>query len=191
MKFRISVLVFIAFFLLIQHSAFSREVRVHLIVTSDIHARIFPYDFANDKPLNASLAHVHTLVSIARARPESNVILLDNGDLIQGTPAGYYANFVQQERENLFSRVMNLMQFDAATVGNHDIEAGPEVYNRLIKEFRFPYLGANVINTETGKPFFIPYTVIERQGVRIAVLGLTTPAVPTWLPEKLWQGMSF
>ncbi|HSV87344.1 MAG TPA: bifunctional UDP-sugar hydrolase/5'-nucleotidase, partial [Bacteroidales bacterium] len=66
-----------------------------------------------------------------------------------------------------------------------------EVYNRLIKEFRFPYLGANVINTETGKPFFKPYTIVERQGVRIAVLGLTTPGVPTWLPEKLWQGMSF
>lgn len=191
MRIQSKALLFLAFILLLPAFAVSSEVKVHLIVTSDIHARVFPYDFVSDRPMQASMAHVHTLVSIARARQGSNVILLDNGDLIQGTPAGYYANFVQQARQNLFSRVLNLMQYDAATVGNHDIEAGPEVYNRLIKEFDFPYLGANVINNETGKPFFKPYTIIERQGVRIAVLGLTTPAVPTWLPEKLWKGMSF
>ncbi|HAK00346.1 MAG TPA: bifunctional metallophosphatase/5'-nucleotidase [Bacteroidales bacterium] len=172
-------------------SAIAREVRVQILVTADIHARIFPYDFVNDRPFNASMAHVYTLVRAARAQPGSNLILLDNGDLIQGSPAGYFAHFVQEADKNLFSRVMNLMRFDAATVGNHDIEAGPEVYNRLLREFRFPWLGANVLNTETGEPFFKPYTIISRQGVRIAVLGLTTPGVPTWLPEKLWKGMQF
>jgi len=191
MKTRISSVFLLYFVFFLWSPTFSSDIKVHILVTSDIHARIFPYDFVNDKPMQASMSHVHTLVSIARARPGSNIILLDNGDLIQGTPAGYYANFVQEARRNLFSRVLNLMQYDAATVGNHDIEAGPEVYNRLIQEFDFPYLGANVINTETGKPFFKPYTIINRQGVRIAVLGLTTPAVPTWLPEKLWKGMSF
>jgi len=66
-----------------------------------------------------------------RSRDNHNLILLDNGDLLQGTPAAYYANFVQETEENLFSRVMNFMRYDAATIGNHDIETGPEVYNRL------------------------------------------------------------
>jgi len=191
MKFTKLLLLGLSLFVFFPQFTDAREVRVQILVTSDIHARIFPYDFISDRPLPYSMAHVHTLVKAARAQSGSNIILLDNGDLIQGSPAGYYANFVQQEKENLFSRVMNEMRFDAATIGNHDIEAGPEVYNRLVKEFRFPWLAANVINVQTGKPFFVPYTIITRQGIRIAILGLTTPGVPTWLPEKLWKGMQF
>jgi 2',3'-cyclic-nucleotide 2'-phosphodiesterase / 3'-nucleotidase len=92
---------------------------------------------------------------------------------------------------NLFARVLNHLQFDAATVGNHDIEAGPEVYYRLRREFDFPWLGANIINTKNGKPAFEPYTIIEREGIRIAVLGLITPGVPGWLPQTLWPGLQF
>lgn len=191
MRIRFSVLFFLAFLLILPSFVASREIKVQVAVTSDVHARLFPYDFVNDQPLQASLANVHYLIRAVRSRQGSNIILLDNGDLIQGNPAAYYANFVQQSRQNLFSRVMNLMQYDAATVGNHDIEAGPEVYNRLKKEFRFPYLGANVINTETGLPHFQPYTIIRRQGIRIAVLGLTTTGVPNWLPEHLWKGLEF
>lgn len=191
MRIRFSLLIFLAVLLVLPANVISREIKVQIAVTSDVHARIFPYDFVNDRPMQSSLANVHYLVKAVRSRPGSNIILLDNGDLIQGTPAAYYANFVQETRQNLFSRVMNLMQYDAATVGNHDIEAGPAVYNRLKKEFRFPYLGANVINTETGQPHFQPYTIIRRQGIRIAVLGLTTTGVPNWLPEHLWKGLEF
>lgn len=191
MRIRFSILFFLAFLLILPSFVASREIKVQVAVTSDVHARLFSYDFVNDQPLQASLANVHYLIRAVRSRQGNNIILLDNGDLIQGNPAAYYANFVQQSRQNLFSRVMNLMQYDAATVGNHDIEAGPEVYNRLKKEFRFPYLGANVINTETGQPHFVPYTIIRRQGIRIAVLGLTTPAIPKWLPEHLWKGLEF
>lgn len=168
----------------------ARDIRIHIAVTSDVHARLFPYDFMNDSPRPTSLASVYYLIENARAR-QSSIILLDNGDMLQGTPAAYYANFVQDHKQNLFSRVMNLMRYDAATIGNHDIEAGPEVYNRLKNEFRFPWLGANVIDTSTGKPYFEPYTIIRRQGVDIAILGLTTPSVPTWLPPHLWEGLYF
>lgn len=191
MRFRKYLLPLLALLLLISQPVTAREIKVQVAVTSDIHARLFPYDLVNDIPIRNSMAHIHTLVSVARSKPGSNLILLDNGDLLQGTPAGYYANFVQKTRLNLFSRIMNLMQYDAAVVGNHDIEAGPATYNRLKKEFRFPYLGANVINTQTGQPHFQPYTIITRQGIRIAVLGLTTPGVPTWLPEHLWKGLEF
>ncbi len=169
----------------------AREVKVQVAVTADVHARIFPYDFVANRPAKTSMANVHYLVQSLRARDRSNLILLDNGDLIQGTPAAYYANFVQEADENLFSRVMNFMGYDAATIGNHDIEAGAEVYDRLVEEFNFPWLGGNVLDEDTGEPYFRPYTIIKRQGVRVAVLGLTTTGVPNWLPPHLWQGLVF
>lgn len=172
-------------------AALAREIKVQIAATADVHARLFSYDFVMNKPARTSMANVHYLVQAMRSREGSNIILLDNGDLLQGTPAAWYANFVQEADKNLFSRVMNFMRYDAATVGNHDIEAGPEVYKRLIKEFNFPWLGANVIDAETGEPFFKPYTIIERQRVRVAILGLTTTGVPNWLPPHLWKGLEF
>ncbi len=169
----------------------AREVKVQVAVTADVHARIFPYDFVANRPAKTSMANVHYLVQSLRARDRSNLILLDNGDLIQGTPAAYYANFVQETDENLFSRVMDFIGYDAATIGNHDIEAGAEVYDRLVEEFSFPWLGGNVLDEETGEPYFRPYTIIKRQGVRVAVLGLTTTGVPNWLPPHLWEGLVF
>ncbi len=167
------------------------EIRIQVAATADVHARLFPYDFVANRPARNSMANVHYIVQALRAHSNQSLILLDNGDLIQGTPAAYYANFVQEAEANLFSRVMNFIGFDAATIGNHDIEAGPGVYNRLVEEFDFPWLGANVLDEETGEPYFKPYVIIERQRVRIAVLGLTTTGVPNWLPPHLWEGLAF
>jgi 2',3'-cyclic-nucleotide 2'-phosphodiesterase/3'-nucleotidase len=86
---------------------------------------------------------------------------------------------------------MNYLDYDAATVGNHDIEAGHAVYDKLVNEFNFPWLAANAINTSTGAPYFKPYTIIDKKGIKIAVLGLITPGIPKWLPEELWEGIEF
>jgi 2',3'-cyclic-nucleotide 2'-phosphodiesterase/3'-nucleotidase len=87
--------------------------------------------------------------------------------------------------------MLNYMGYDAATVGNHDVETGPAVYRKVERESNFPWLAANAINTTTGKPAFKPYTVIERAGVKVAVLGLITPGIPKWLPKILWPNMQF
>ena len=76
-------------------------------------------------------------------------------------------------------------------MGNHDVETGHAVYDRWIKQCDFPVLGANIIDNATGKPYLKSYEVLERDGVRIAVLGMITPAIPSWLPEKLWSGLHF
>lgn len=86
---------------------------------------------------------------------------------------------------------MNYLKYDAAAVGNHDIEAGHPVYDRIKKEFRFPWLSANLIDSQTGKPYFTPYVIVERQGIKIAILGMTTPNIPQWLPEHLCKGIEF
>jgi 2',3'-cyclic-nucleotide 2'-phosphodiesterase / 3'-nucleotidase len=170
---------------------YGQEVTIRIAATSDVHGALFPYDFLNNNAGAPSLASLQTFTDSVRGIPGSNLILLDNGDLIQGTPTAYFANFIQEDSVNLFARVLNHLKFDAATVGNHDIEAGPEVYYRLQGEFHFPWLGANIINTNSGKPAFEPYTIIEREGIRIAVLGLITPGVPGWLPQTLWPGLQF
>jgi len=83
------------------------------------------------------------------------------------------------------------MGYVAGTVGNHDIEAGPAVYNRIRDEFNFPWLAANAVSVETGEPCFEPYTILKAGRKKIAVLGLITPGIPGWLPKNLWPGMEF
>lgn len=192
MRINCSLFALLAFIFLAPHlSVSARDIKIQVAATADVHARLFPYNFIENKPAATSMANIHTITEVIRAREGSNLILLDNGDLMQGTPAAWYANFVQEADENLFSRVMNFMKFDAATIGNHDIETGPAVYNRVKEEFNFPWLGANVLDAETGEPYFQPYVIIKRNHIRIAVLGLTTTGVPNWLPPHLWEGLAF
>jgi 2',3'-cyclic-nucleotide 2'-phosphodiesterase/3'-nucleotidase len=117
--------------------------------------------------------------------------LLDNGDFLQGQPTVYYYNFVDTLSEHLSARVMNFMDYDAATVGNHDIEAGPQVYDRLVSGFRFPWLAANAVNSASGETYFEPYAILKAGKRKIAILGLITPGIPQWLPKNLWPAMEF
>ncbi len=163
---------------------------VSIIGTTDIHGVILPYDFIDQKPLDVSLAHVSSYVKKLRDTRDA-VFLLDNGDNIQGQPSVYYYNYIDTVSPHFMAEVFNWMGYDATTAGNHDIEAGHSVYDRLVEEYNFPVLAANAVDKRTGKPYFKPYVVVERNGIKIAILGLITPAVPTWLPEELYYGIEF
>lgn len=178
-------------FLLLINFSFAQTVNVKIIETSDVHGAIFPYDLVNDRPSNSSLAQVMTYLNEQRSDTNQIVFLLDNGDILQGDPVVYYYNFEKTDTIHLYADVMNYMKYDAATIGNHDIETGHDVYDRFNTEINFPWLAANAVRTSDGKPYFKPYTTIERGGVKIAVFGLITPAIPKWLPEKIWEGMQF
>jgi 2',3'-cyclic-nucleotide 2'-phosphodiesterase/3'-nucleotidase len=168
-----------------------QTVTLKIIATTDVHGALFPYDFVYDKEAKTSLAQVLTFVKQQRENKDQEVILLDNGDLLQGQPVVYYYNFEAVDKTHICAEVMNYMKYDAASVGNHDIETGHPVYDKIVKEFNFPWLSANTINTSTNQPYFKPYTIINKKGIKIAVLGLTTPSIPNWLPEKIWEGMVF
>jgi len=167
-----------------------KPLQLTLIETSDIHGAIFPYDFINDKVTKTSLAQVSTIVNEQRAIAGNNVILIDNGDILQGQPTVYYYNFENTTDTHIVSQVMNYMKYDVMVMGNHDIEAGHPVYDKMVKEFNFPSLAANAVKPD-GNPYFKPYTIINRGGIKIAVLGLITPKIPSWLPSKFWEGMAF
>lgn len=169
----------------------AQTVKLKLIETSDVHGSLFPWDFINDRPANTSLAQVYTYTEKQRADTSQSVILLDNGDILQGQPLVYYYNFEDTKSEHICASVMNFMKYDAAAVGNHDIEPGHPVYDKIEKEFKFPWMAANAVDTKTNQPYFKPYTILNRNGVKIAVLGLITPGIPMWLPEKIWSGIDF
>lgn len=162
---------------------------IRIIYTTDTHGSIFPYNFVTGEDAQHSLAQAVTYIEEAR-NSSDNVILLDAGDMLQGTPAVYYYNNVDTAH-NIIPRIYNHLKYDAVCIGNHDIETGHAVYDKVVGEMNMPVLGANVINKATGKPYFQPYTVVERAGKRIAILGITTPYVPHWLPEYYWSGMEF
>ncbi|MCX6327638.1 MAG: bifunctional UDP-sugar hydrolase/5'-nucleotidase [Bacteroidia bacterium] len=164
--------------------------KISILETTDVHGVILQYDFIEKEKLNASLASSFTY--IRQIREEKDVtILLDNGDNLQGQPEVYYYNFIDTVSPHFCAEVMNYMGYDAGTVGNHDVEAGHGVYDRLVKEYNFPLIAANAIDIKTGTPYFKPYYVIVKEGIKIAVFGLVTPAIPNWLPPELYAGIEF
>lgn len=169
----------------------TETVRLRVIETSDVHGRFFPYDFIERTPARGSLARISHYVDSLRQTYGDRLILLDNGDILQGQPTCYYSNYVATRDSNIVARLLNYMHYDAATVGNHDIETGHAVYDKWMSEMHCPMLGANIIDTRTGRPYAKPYVILERQGVRIAVIGMLTPAIPNWLSEDLWSGLRF
>lgn len=174
-----------------QLPAQEREVKLNILQTSDIHGNYYPYDFIRRRKAAGGLARIHTFVQQRREIYQDNVILLDNGDFLQGQPAAYYYNYIDTVAPHLAAEMMNFMGYNAGNMGNHDVETGNAVFNRWAGDCRFPVLGANMVDVATGEPHFKPYEVLERDGVKIAVLGMITPAIPVWLSENLWAGLRF
>lgn len=168
-----------------------KEVTLKLIETSDVHGCYYPYDFIRRHSVQGSLARVSALVGEMRKIYGDRLILMDNGDILQGQPVAYYYNYIDTTSVHVVADMLNYMHYDVATMGNHDIEAGHAVYDRWVSQCKFPVLGANIMDVKTGKTYLPPYKVIEREGVKVVVLGMITPAIPSWLPEQLWSGLRF
>ncbi len=181
----------------------TRTVKLKIVETSDVHGHFFPYDFMEKKPLKGTLARVNTYIKRQRQQYGDHLLLIDNGDILQGQPCVYWSNYVMPQDENLAAQVINYMKYDAETVGNHDIEPGHKVYDKWIREVRCPLLGANIVwknqpdaASLNGRPTAVyaglqPYSIHYVDGVKIAIIGMLTPAIPNWLNESVWKGMEF
>lgn len=155
-----------------------KETCLTFIETTDTHGAY--HEMANDA----------LVISQMKATLGDRLILLDNGDNLQGTPYQYCSNH-DAEHPNVAASVLNYFPYDVVGVGNHDIEAGRQVFDRLYAEVKMPVVCANVIDESTGEPYWKPYVVLNRDGFKIAVLGLLTPYVVTWVPERLRPGLRF
>ncbi|HNR63296.1 MAG TPA: 5'-nucleotidase C-terminal domain-containing protein [Thermotogota bacterium] len=165
--------------LLVAALGFSEVVTITILQTSDIHGNIFPINYATNKPSDVGLAKIQTLVKQLKNQ-DPDLILIDNGDLIQGTPFAYYHVKKDPTAPNPMIQALNLMGFHASVIGNHEFNYGMGILNKASSEADFPLLSANVVRRFSKTPYFEPYRIITVKGVRIGILGLTTKYIPNW-----------
>jgi 2',3'-cyclic-nucleotide 2'-phosphodiesterase/3'-nucleotidase len=167
----------------------AQETQKNIVIlgTSDIHGNVDNYDYFTDSvPTGSSARGLTKVMTYARSVLASNpnTILIDNGDTIQGTPLAYYYELLHPEVTNPLAATMNAMGFVAATVGNHEFNYGPVVFNKYQSEASYPLLSANV--TGCRDYTFQPYVIQDVDGVQVGILGLTPPAVVHWeRPENI------
>ncbi|APB38337.1 bifunctional metallophosphatase/5'-nucleotidase [Heyndrickxia coagulans] len=163
-----------------------------ILETSDIHGNILPINYGTNEEAAVGLAKISTLVKTERAR-QKHVLLLDNGDLIQGTPLTYYYARIDSEGPNPMVLAANALQYDAAVPGNHEFNYGQALLLGAVKESHFPWLSANILNEQTKMPYFGRPYIIKKfaEGLKVAVLGLTTPYIPNWEQPQHISGMLF
>ena len=170
----------------------SGQQRVHITIlgTTDLHGNILPKDYLTGKPDQRGLAKVATIIKNTR-QENPNVLLLDSGDTIQGTALEYYHNKKNNQPPDPMMLIMNTLRYDAMAVGNHEYNFGLPVLEKARSEAQFPWLSANTYNKGTTETHYQPFVVKEVAGVRIGILGLTTPGIPNWDNAQNYEGLEF
>jgi len=181
----------------------ARQVTVTVLATTDLHGNIYPLDYFTGQPSQRGLAKIATLIESVR-RETPNTLLSDCGDTIQGTPLeSVYQSYVstgrlplglafagQPLRHDPMMLVMNQLGYRAMTLGNHEFNFGIENIERARADANFPWLSANTEAQAGAKPFD-PYIVAAIDGVKVAVVGVTTPNIPNWEEPEHYQGYRF
>ena len=167
-----------------------QRVQITILGTTDLHGNINPIDYYTNKPDNRGLAKVATLIKRVR-KEQPNVVLVDSGDTIQGSPLESYHGRKNNQPPDPMMLAMNALQFDALAVGNHEYNFGLKVLEKARSEAKFPWLSGNTYETASGKTHYQPYFVKQLAGVRVGILGLTTPGIPNWDNPPNYAGLSF
>ncbi|GAA1847899.1 bifunctional metallophosphatase/5'-nucleotidase [Brevibacterium marinum] len=169
-----------------------------LLATTDVHGHVLNWDYFADAPYpdgeELGMSRASTLINgVKETKGEDSVLLVDNGDTIQGTPLTYY--YAQQERitetgeTHPMAKTYNHVGYDAQVVGNHEFNYGLDLLAKYTQQVDFPVLGANVINDDDGRAHLDPYTLVEKnvsgQEITIGVLGVTTPGSRIWDKNNL------
>lgn len=162
-----------------------------VLSTTDLHGNLLPIDYYTDAPEARGLAKVATLVRQARKENPAGTLLLDSGDVIQGSPLEYVHNTINNAPPDPMMRAMSALGFDAMAVGNHEYNYGLKVLEKARSEAEFPWLSANTYKAGTNENFHRPYLLKEINGVRVGVIGLTTAGIPSWENPGNYAGLEF
>jgi 2',3'-cyclic-nucleotide 2'-phosphodiesterase/3'-nucleotidase len=155
--------------------SFSKKVNIVILETSDLHGRLFSYDYAIDQlDKSAGIIKVATIVKEERAK-NKNLILADNGDTVQDNSAELF----NSENVHPMIQALNDLKYDFWTLGNHEFNFEKEFLERNVKGFKGTVLSANIIKDD-GKTFVNPYVIRNIDGVRVAFIGMTPPHIPMW-----------
>src|SRR5256712_2076241 len=150
-----------------------------IVATTDIHGRVLGWDYVRDAATPGGLSRAATALETLRARYPSNLILVDAGDLLQGNPfATFFGRYDKRQPQPIVD-ALNVLQYDAVTPGNHDLDFGVDLLRRAAAEATYRYVSANVVD-DSGKALFAPTVVLSRGAVKIGITGFTTPGGRRW-----------
>ena len=176
--------------------ASAATIDLRIMETTDIHTNVMDYDYYKDKPTSKfGLARVATLVKQARAEVD-NSVLVDNGDLLQGSPMGdYMADKGLKEGDvHPAYKAMNLLDYDAGNLGNHEFNYGLDFLFEATDDAQFPYVNANVVDAKTGKNLYQPFIIKDKQfkdsdgkmqTVKVGYIGFVPPQIMQWDRKNL------
>lgn len=157
----------------------AQRAEVALLGTTDVHGYLMPWAYSEARSTDSSLVQLATLVdSIREAEPR--VVLLDSGDFLQGSELTDYLAATGIDSVHPIIAAMNEMEYDAVALGNHEYNHGIEFLHRALADGTMPFLSANTYHAGTDSLVYSPYTIVERGGISIGILGLNTPGVAVW-----------
>jgi 2',3'-cyclic-nucleotide 2'-phosphodiesterase / 3'-nucleotidase len=185
------VLAAVAWLVAVAHPGTAGQARITILSTTDLHGNLLPIDYYTGKADTLGLAKVASLIRTARRENPTGTLLLDSGDMIQGSPLEYVHDVVNNAPVDPMMRAMNALGYDAVAVGNHEYNHGLVVLEKARREARFPWLSSNTYDKGGSRTHYLPYIVKVLNGVRVGVLGLTTPDVPLWEDRKNYVGLEF
>lgn len=161
-----------------------------ILSTSDTHGYVLPTNYSQrDDSQPFGLTRAKTVVDAQRQAVDGPVLVLDNGDWLQGSPLAYYAARIAEDPTKL-TAAYSAMGYDAGVLGNHEFNYGADYLKAAIRQLNYPILCANILRD--GQPAFgQPYHIFERAGIKIAVLGLTTNYIPHWESPANIEGLEF
>src|SRR3954465_4040104 len=176
-----------------QLSRSPQSVDLVIATTTDVHGRLRGWDYyANKSDPARGLTRAATIMDSVRAANPGRVILLDAGDLLQGNPLAYVAARVTRDRTNPVIAAMNAMRYDAAAIGNHEYNYGVPYLDSAVRQAAFPFLSANTYRLDPADVHaFRPWTIVERAGLRVGIVGATTPGVMLWDAENIRGRLRF
>lgn len=171
----------------------TQPVDLVIATTTDVHGRVTAWDYyANKSDAVRGLTRAATIVDSVRAANPGRVILLDAGDLLQGNPLAYVAARLSANRVNPIIAAMNAMHYDASAIGNHEYNYGVPYLDSAVKQAAFPFLSSNTYRLDpAGVHAYSPWTIIDRAGIRVGVVGATTPGVTLWDAENIRGRLRF
>jgi 2',3'-cyclic-nucleotide 2'-phosphodiesterase (5'-nucleotidase family) len=168
----------------------AQDVRLQVLSTTDLHGRILARDTYTLQPANQGWAKLATLIRSRKAQNPAT-LLVDCGDLISGEPLNYVRHRLKPELPEPSVAIMNNLGYQALVVGNHEFDFGFPLLRSVEEQAKFPFLAANVVFSDSGKPAFTPYVKVEVAGLQVAMLGLTMAAVPSASDPANWKGLTF
>lgn len=156
-------------------TAMAQEVNIKLLGTSDVHGRIVPWSYGADiEDKSGSYAQIATYVKDVR-KNNKNVVLVEVGDAIQDNQIDVFAKDKKYYKDHPIPKVLNEMNYDIFVLGNHEFNFGMKALDEILKDIKAKKLTANFYHKKNDKRYIDATTIIEKDGVKLGIIGLSTP----------------